>query len=101
MGPVNLITGDNRIFNFAETWGGRPSTATLAVKSSGRKVLIVGSEGSSWKRGETLRMTSDQTRRPIGVAIVSKSLTGDFAVDLLEQVRKASGKRALPAYVLK
>ena len=100
-GPLNLSTGDNRIFNFADEWGGEDMSLTIGEDFQKKRVLIVGHGGPSWKRGETIDLESDQTRRYLGQYTIVKNIRGSMTVDLLAQVARAAGKRSLPAYILK
>ena len=104
MGAVNLKTGDNRVFNFLETWGGEPQALTIAESvDDQRKIVIVGwgGPGSGYGRGTVINLISDQSRGFLGVFSVLKDVIGPMSLDLLKEVSHAAGKSSLPAYVLK
>lgn len=104
MGAVNLKTGDNRVFNFLETWGGKPHALTIAESvDDQRKIVIVGwgGPGSGYGRGTVINLISDQSRGFLGVFSVLKDVIGPMSLDLLKEVSHAAGKSSLPAYVLK
>lgn len=104
MGAVDLKTGNNRVFNFIDTWGGDSQCLTIAESvDDQRKIVIVGfgGPGSGYGRGTTIQLISDQTRGELGFYAVLKDVIGPMSLDLLKDVAHASGKWTLHAYVLK
>ena len=106
MGAVNLMTGDNRVFNFVQEWGsdGDSSVLTICEDLEGRrKILLCGSGGASdgFGRGMEIKLHSDQSGGFLGYYVVLKDVIGRMSLDLLKQVSHSSGMRSIPAYVLK
>jgi len=83
MGALNLRNGDNKVFNFLDTWGGDDSHLTVAEnQDTGRRIIVTGSGRSGWRPGQLLEMIGDQTQKHMAFLTVVGEAHGKMSQDL-------------------
>jgi len=102
MGSVNLRNGNNKVFNYIETWGGDEMTIIVCENlDSGRRIILSGFRKGYWRPGQPLELISDQTGRHLGRLVVVREVSGVMNQDLLDRTSRILGKSSAKGYVLK
>jgi hypothetical protein len=109
MGSVSFRNGNNRTFNFLQTWGGELFSFIVveinggpySIKKAQRVVLVGSGVGGYSHPGEIIEMIGDQNNRFLGTAVVVRVVSGVMDEDLLQRASQVVGKSSARAYVIK